>query len=184
MVAAVAAMVAVAAVASSRPLGGIRVFLPATAPPSSGTNSCKSLTLKKPDSLAPCRPPMQRWCFLTREPGKALTRWPMRRTRSTRPSHHVELVKTLSGQGVHVECNTLLFCSQRDCTGLEVPLANMMTWAFFAAVVSASMSGWMCARAPKPVSLTEPHSQPTGPNELPHEAAGQLCLSQRDGLAG
>jgi hypothetical protein len=57
-------------------------------------------------------------------------------------SHHVELVKTFLGQEFVIDINILPFRSKRDFIGLEVRLADMMTWAF-AAVVSTSMNGWM-----------------------------------------
>jgi hypothetical protein len=50
-------------------------------------------------------------------------------------SHHVELVKTFFGQGLDLDYNILPFRSQRDFIGLEVRMADLVTWAF-AAVVS------------------------------------------------
>jgi hypothetical protein len=52
-------------------------------------------------------------------------------------SHHVELVKTFFAAGLEIDYNILPFRSQRDFIGLEVRMANLMTWAF-AAVVSAA----------------------------------------------
>jgi hypothetical protein len=53
-------------------------------------------------------------------------------------SHHVELMKTFFGQGLTIDYNILPFRSQRDFIGLEVRMADLVTWAF-AAVVSASI---------------------------------------------
>jgi hypothetical protein len=51
-------------------------------------------------------------------------------------SHHVELLKTFFGQGLELDYNILPFRSQRDFIGLEVRMADLLTWAF-SVVVSA-----------------------------------------------
>jgi hypothetical protein len=52
-------------------------------------------------------------------------------------SHHVDLMKSFFGEGLAIDYNILPFRSQRDFIGLEVCIADMVTWGF-AAVVSAS----------------------------------------------
>jgi hypothetical protein len=54
-------------------------------------------------------------------------------------SHHVDLVKSFFGEGLKIDYNILPFRSKRDFVGLEVRMADMVTWAF-AAVVSASIN--------------------------------------------
>ena len=54
-------------------------------------------------------------------------------------SHHVELLEKFFSQGLAIDNAILPFRSQRDFIGLEVRMADMVTWAF-AAVVSASMN--------------------------------------------
>jgi hypothetical protein len=52
-------------------------------------------------------------------------------------SHHVDLLKSFFGQGLEIDYDILPFRSKRDFIGLEVRMADMVTWAF-AAVVSTS----------------------------------------------
>jgi hypothetical protein len=56
-------------------------------------------------------------------------------------SHHVELVKTFFGQGLQIDYNILPFRSQSDFIGLQVRIADMMTWAFAAVVSASRMNG-------------------------------------------
>jgi hypothetical protein len=81
-------------------------------------------------------------------------------------SHHVELVKTLFGEGVRIDHGILPFRTQRDFVGLEVCISKMMTWAF-AAVVSESMhdSCALCQSSPLTHSLT--HPPPSSPTQAP-----------------
>jgi hypothetical protein len=52
-------------------------------------------------------------------------------------SHHVDLMKSFFNQGLAIDYSILPFRSQRDFIGLEVRIADMVTWGF-AVVVSAS----------------------------------------------
>jgi hypothetical protein len=64
-------------------------------------------------------------------------------------SHHVELVKTfLDEEGIHIDYFILPFRSQRDFIGLEVRIADLMTWAV-AAVVSESINKCTLDQAPQ-----------------------------------
>jgi hypothetical protein len=51
-------------------------------------------------------------------------------------SHHVELLKTFYGQGLQIDYDILPFRSRTDFVGLQVRMADLLTWAF-AVVVSA-----------------------------------------------
>jgi hypothetical protein len=47
-------------------------------------------------------------------------------------SHHVELLKTFFGEGLELDYNILPFRSNRNFIGLEVRMAELVTWVFAA----------------------------------------------------
>jgi hypothetical protein len=67
-------------------------------------------------------------------------------------SHHVELIKKLFGQGLQIDYTILPFRSQRDFIGLEVRMADMMTWAVAAVAPTNFLMKWSVGR-PRPEEI-------------------------------
>jgi hypothetical protein len=67
-------------------------------------------------------------------------------------SHHVELVKTFFGQGLQIDNNILPFRSKRDFIGLEVRIADLMTWGFAAVAPTNFLAKWSVGR-PRPEEI-------------------------------
>jgi hypothetical protein len=67
-------------------------------------------------------------------------------------SHHVELMKTFFGQGLELDYNILPFRSNRDFIGLEVRMADLVTWAFAAVAPTNFLMKWSVGR-PRPEEI-------------------------------
>jgi hypothetical protein len=68
-------------------------------------------------------------------------------------SHPLELVKTFfDQQDLQIDYDILPFRSQRDFVGLEVRMADMMTWAFAAVAPTNFLMKWSVGR-PRPEEI-------------------------------
>jgi hypothetical protein len=67
-------------------------------------------------------------------------------------SHHVELMKTFFGEGLELDYSILPFRSNRDFIGLEVRMADLVTWAFAAVAPTNFLMKWSVGR-PRPEEI-------------------------------